>query len=155
QLSKGEGLDGSRYGAVVHQRGLIAPAVLHVPIERVVARVDHPTWEPAVERGARAIEDAVPSLVPVDRVAGFGPKPFGVFDPLGVDVVLDALRGVDAGRGVHESPRGGVRDVGVEAAGRAPGCARAGSWHPAQNRTDSSRRPVSSGFQGQRIAPAG
>src|SRR5207249_5316397 len=121
QLPKGEGLDDPRYGAVVHQRGLVAPAVLHVPIERVVARVDHPAWEPAVERGARAIEHAVPSLVPVDRFAGFGPIPFGVLDPLRVDVVLDALRGVDTGRGVHKSPGGGARDWWRQSCAPRPG----------------------------------
>src|SRR2546426_466619 len=111
QLSKGEGLDGSRYGAVVHQRGLVAPAVLYVPIERVIARVDHPAWEPAVERSAGAVEYPVPTLVPVDGVAGVGPESFRVLEPLSVDVVLGALRGVVAWRGgVHESPWGGVRD---------------------------------------------
>src|SRR5207245_1946652 len=85
----------------VDQRGLAGAALLDVPIERVVARVDPAARKPAVKRGARAVEHAIPMLVPVDGFAGFGPEPFRVLGPLRVDLVLDALRGVEAGRGVH------------------------------------------------------
>src|SRR5207245_520483 len=105
-----EGLDRARDRTVVDQRGLVGAAVLDVPIERVVARVDHAARKPAVKRGARAVEHAIPTLVPVDGFAGFGPEPFRVLGPLRVDLVLAALRGVEAGRGMHESPPRGVPD---------------------------------------------
>ena len=117
QLAIREALDRARDRTVVDERRLVGAAVLHVPVEGVVAGVHLRAREPAVERGTRAVEHTVPPLVPVDRLAGFGPKSFRVLDPLGVDVVLDALRGVDAGRGVHESPWVRGADLCSKAAG--------------------------------------
>src|SRR5438132_12993780 len=97
---------------VVNERGLIGPAVLDVPIQRVVAGVDHASRVPAIERGPRSIEHTFPWPVPVDGFASLGPEPLGVFAPLRVDVVLGAWTGARAGCGVHKAVlqrRGPVR----------------------------------------------
>src|SRR5256885_10227916 len=120
QLSIRECLDPARDGAVVDERSLVGAAVLDMPIDRVVAGVDDAAREPAVERGARVIEHAIPSLVPVYGFAGFGPEPFRVLGPLRIHLVLDAVRGVDARHDVHESPKGaGCLTCGAKAASRA------------------------------------
>src|SRR5207302_4086001 len=62
---------------------------------------------------ARAIEDPIPALGPVDGLARFGPEPLRVPRPPRIHLVLGALRGVEARRGAHESV---VRESGAEGA---------------------------------------
>src|SRR5205823_4221821 len=63
QLAIREALDRARDRTVVDERRLVGAAVLHVPVEGVVAGVHLRAREPAVERGTRAVEHTVPPLV--------------------------------------------------------------------------------------------
>src|SRR5207247_7927165 len=103
----------ARDGAVVNQGGLVGAAVLDVPVERVLAGVDGGARKPTIERGARAIEDPIPALGPVDGLARFGPEPLRVPGPPRIHLGLGALRGVKGRRGAHESA---VRESGAEGA---------------------------------------
>src|SRR5438034_1299117 len=101
--------DGSRNRAVVDERRLVGPAVLDVPIVGVVTGVDHAAGEPAVERGSRGIEHALPSAVPLDGLGGFRPKPLRLLEPRGVDLFLGAPAALDrrrVRRAVHDLTRG-------------------------------------------------
>src|SRR5207247_8551181 len=103
----------ARDGAVVNQGGLVGAAVLDVPVERVLAGVDGGARKPTIERGARAVENPIPALGPVDRLARFGPEPLRVPGPPRIHLGLGALRGAEGRRGAHESA---VRESGAEGA---------------------------------------
>ena len=77
----------SRHRRVVDQGEPVAVARVDVPVERVVAGVEPAAAEPAVERRARVVEDALPRLGPVDRGRGLGPERLGLLERAPMDVV--------------------------------------------------------------------
>src|SRR5439155_537281 len=95
----------TRFTSMPHEAETITAgaAVLDVPVERVLAGVDGGARKPTIERGARAIEDPIPALGPVDGLARFGPEPLRVPGPPRIHLGLGALRGVEGRRGAHES----------------------------------------------------
>ena len=98
QLGIGEALHGAGDGAVVDQRRLLTAARIHVAIQRVVAGIDLRAGEPAEERRARAVEDPVPALLPVDALGCLSPEGLGVFERAGIGLVVAARHGADPGR---------------------------------------------------------
>src|SRR3954452_12178767 len=52
-----------------------AMAGLDVAVNRVVARVEHPSLEPAVEGGIRVVEHRLPGPDPGDLLGRFAPEP--------------------------------------------------------------------------------
>src|SRR4030095_4283726 len=88
QLRVGERLHGARYGAVVDECGLLAPAAIHVEVEAVVAGIERPADEPAVEGRARVVEDPVPALFPVDRLCCGGPEAVAVAEGSRVNLLV-------------------------------------------------------------------
>ena len=87
QLAVGEGCGGVGDGRVVDERELVGAAVLDVPVERVVARVQPAAGEPAEERCARVVERARRRLHPVDRGRSFRPEAFRILQRAPVDLV--------------------------------------------------------------------
>lgn len=83
-------------GGIPDQRGLVAAAVPHVPVERVERGVQLPVREPAVERRLRRVERPRRRTGPVDRLRGFEPETLRVFEAplvrLGVHRMLLRVR---------------------------------------------------------------
>ena len=69
---------GTGHRAVVDQRGRLAPAVTHVPVQRVEAGVEDPVGEPAVKRGVRGVKHRGGCLVPVDLLGCLTPEIVGI-----------------------------------------------------------------------------
>jgi hypothetical protein len=90
QLPVGIGTAGAGERAVVDQRRLLAPAGVDVPVHRVVAGVQLPVREPAVERLPVAVEDPRRRPRPVDGRGGRGPEAVRVGEALLVRVAVGA-----------------------------------------------------------------
>ena len=78
QLGVGVGPRGAGNRAVVDQRGLAAPAVADVPVQRVEAGVQHPVGKPPVERRIRVVKHRRGCPVPVDRPRRLTPETLGI-----------------------------------------------------------------------------
>ena len=103
-LRIGEFGDAARQRRIVDQRQLIGAAAGDMAVERVVAGVDHRTREPAAVEAERGIEDLLRRLDPVDLGRRLAPKPFGVGERAGMDLVITAVvlnvHGVTPGGGM-------------------------------------------------------
>ena len=108
QLGVGQRRDRPGDRGVVDDRGLVAAAVADVPVERVVAGVEHPAGEPAVQRRGVVVEHPLRLGVPLHERGRLAPEPVRVGQAAGVG------RGPGPGGRAAPSPAG---PVGVAAAG--------------------------------------
>ena len=74
--------------AVVDERRLLAAAVVHVTVQRVVAGVAFGAREPAGEGLVRIVQHPVPAFVPVDPFGRFPPESVGVLKGPTIDLVI-------------------------------------------------------------------
>src|SRR5208282_3987633 len=88
QLAVAVALNTPRDRAVVDECGPLAPSALHMAVERIVAGIDHPTAEPAVERGIGVIEHPLPALEPMDLGRGLPPEPLRIAERALVDRIV-------------------------------------------------------------------
>jgi hypothetical protein len=86
------GAPGVRDGGVVDQRGLLAPARVDVPVERVVADVEPPVGEPPVEGRVGVVERAGGGDIPVDSPCCLQPEGLGVLGAGPEDVFVRTHR---------------------------------------------------------------
>jgi hypothetical protein len=56
----------------------LVAALVYVAIQRVVTGVELCSRKPPIEGGVRVVEDAVPSLHPIDVLGDFAPEAFRV-----------------------------------------------------------------------------
>ncbi len=83
------------------QGDLVAVAVLDVPVDAVVRRVDRAADEPLRERRVVPVEDPVPLLAPVEALGLLGPEALAVGVRAFVGVLLDVGVRREVGRGLE------------------------------------------------------
>ena len=114
QLGIGEFGDGAepsriRQRRIVDQRHLVAAATRDVPVQRIVAGVDHGAGEPAAIEADRGVEDFFRRLDPVDLPCRLAPKAVGVDKRARVDFVVAAgvvdIHGVSPGTPLSRDAR--------------------------------------------------
>ena len=96
----GEALLRAGDGAVVDQRRPVAVPRRDMPVERVVAGVQHPAREPAGRRLRVLVDHAVPATVPVDRLGGFRPETVRVVQGTAVDFVVALAHDISSSMGM-------------------------------------------------------
>ena len=74
--------------------GYLAAALLDVTVESVVAGVDPPTGEPAVEGGAACIEHPIPAPLPVQRHRPLAPETLRVLERPAIRLAISGCRRV-------------------------------------------------------------
>ena len=74
ELVIGEGLDRARDGTVMNQGKLFSAPALDVPIDGVVAGIEHRAREPAHEGRARVVQHPIPPPGPRNGLGGRAPK---------------------------------------------------------------------------------
>ncbi len=105
ELAVRERRDGVRDRRVVDQRRLVGAAAVDVAVERVVAGVEAAAREPAVERRAGVVQDALPGLVPVDGGGRVGPEGLRLRERARVDLVEPAHVAQSSPRAPRGPPR--------------------------------------------------
>ena len=76
----GEPANGAGHGAVVNQRGAVCRIRIRVPVQRVIAGVQHPTAEPPARRRA-AVQNLARRLNPFDTFGRLVPKALRIGQP--------------------------------------------------------------------------
>ena len=76
------------YRAVVNQCVLSSAATCNVPVDCVVARIDHAPRKPSIERFIGIVEDPFPFPEPVDLFSRLGPETYRVVYGAGINLVI-------------------------------------------------------------------
>ncbi len=121
QLGVGQRRHGPGHRGVVDDRGLVAPAVAHVPVHRVVAGVEHPAGEPPVQRGGVRVEDPHGLRVPLHERGRLAPEAVRVGHAAGVGLGPRAGGGAAQGRGAVRAVRLVVEHAVMVAPAPPPG----------------------------------
>ena len=78
QLHERDVLCAARHGTVIDEGGLVRTPAVNVPVDGVVAGVQHPAGKPPVKWRPRVVENLVPRLHPSQRGRGFRPELFAM-----------------------------------------------------------------------------
>ena len=90
-LRIGEFGDAARQRRIMDQRHLVGAPAGDVTVEGVVAGVDHGAGKPAAVQTHGGIEDLFSRLDPVDVARRLAPKPLGISERAGMDLVIPAV----------------------------------------------------------------